>query len=63
MKPEGDKLPLIDSFGCAYVENEGEEKIIIICGYDGKIADCINSVYEYNITTNKVNILFVGTKN
>jgi hypothetical protein len=61
LKPEGDKLPEIDSFGCAYIENEGEEKIIIICGYDGKNENCLNSVYEYNITANKLNILFNGT--
>ena len=63
LKPEGDKLPEIDSFGCAYIANGEEEKIVIACGYDGKNADFLNSVYEYNITKNKISTLFPGTKN
>lgn len=34
--------------------------MIIICGYDAKQADYLNSVYEYNITKNRVNILYAG---
>lgn len=60
LKPEGEKLPEIDSFGCVYVGGKEEEKIVIICGYDGKKADYLNSVYEYNITKNKLSILFQG---
>lgn len=33
-----------------------------MCGYDAKNADYLNSVYEYNITKNKISILFKGTK-
>ena len=62
LKPSGDKLPEIDSFGCVYIASGEEEKIVILCGYDGKNADYLNSVYEYNITKNKVSTLFPGTK-
>lgn len=62
LKPEGDKLPEIDSFGCVYITAGQQEKIIITCGYDGKNAEYLNSVYEYNITKNKISILFPGTK-
>ena len=62
LKPEGDKLPEIDSFGCAYISNGEEERIIIACGYDGKNADYLNAVYEYNITKNRISTLFAGTK-
>lgn len=61
LKPDGDKLPEIDSFGHAYIANGDEEKIVIICGYDGSKAQYLNSVYEYNITKNKVSILFPGS--
>lgn len=58
MKPDGEELPEIDSFGCVYVKSGEEEKIIMICGYDGKNAIYLNSVYEYNITKNKISKLF-----
>ena len=34
MKPEGAHLPHIDSFSTVYIEENEEEKIIILCGYD-----------------------------
>jgi len=62
LKPSGDKLPEVDSFGYVYISAGDEEKIVMVCGYDGKNASYLNSVYEYNITKNKVSILFPGTK-
>ena len=35
---------------------------MVLCGYDGKNADYLNSVYEYNITKNKLSTLFPGSK-
>jgi hypothetical protein len=52
----------VDSFGYVYISAGDEEKIVMVCGYDGKNASYLNSVYEYNITKNKVSILFPGTK-
>lgn len=60
MKPEGEALPQIDSFGCVYLNHGGDEKIIIIGGYNGATAEYLNSVYEYNISKNKVSVLFAG---
>ena len=60
MKPEGECLPEIDSFGCAYLEKDGQERIIIVGGWNGATAEYLNSVYEYNIATNKVSILYEG---
>lgn len=37
--------------------------MIIICGYDAKNAEYLNSVYEYNITKNKISVLFSGNVN
>ena len=62
MKPEGETLPHIDSFGCVYLEKEGEERIVIMGGWDDEKADYLNSVYEYNITKNRISILFEGRK-
>ena len=45
-----------------YIASGEEEKIVIVCGYDGAKAEYLNSVYEYNITKNKVSILFLGSK-
>lgn len=45
-----------------YLASQEEEKIVVICGYDGKNADYLNSVFEYNITKNKVSTLFPGSK-
>jgi hypothetical protein len=44
-----------------YVASGEEEKIVIACGYDGKSADYLNSVFEYNITRNKLSTLFPGS--
>ena len=62
VKPEGESLPEIDSFGCVYLEKDGEERIIIVGGWDGGKAEYLNSVYEYNITKNRVSILFEGSQ-
>lgn len=35
---------------------------MIVCGYDGAKAEYLNSIYEYNITKNKVSTLFPGSK-
>ena len=61
MKPEGESLPEIDSFGCVYLEREGEERIVIVGGWNGEKAEYLNSVYEYNITKNRLSILFEGS--
>ena len=58
LKPEGEALPEIDSFGHVYLQQGEEEKIILIGGYNAAKAEYLNSVYEYNITKNKVSVLF-----
>ena len=60
--PVGESLPEIDSFGCVYLEKDGDELIIIVGGWDGAKAEYLNSVYEFNITKNKVSILFEGSQ-
>jgi hypothetical protein len=52
----------MDSFGCVYVDSGEEEKIVLLCGYDGRNAECLNSVYSYSITKNRVSTLFKGTR-
>lgn len=59
LHPEGEPLPELDSFGCVYVPG-AEERIVLLCGYDGRRADYLNAVYEYNITRNRVSLLFAG---
>ena len=40
----------------------GEEKIIIAFGFDENKASATNAVYEYNISKNKMSLLFPGTE-
>lgn len=54
LEPTGAVLPTIDSFGCVLVGS----KIFLICGCDGKTCQSLNSVYEYDIGSNKLTLLF-----
>ena len=50
LEPQGAVLPPIDSFGCVLFA----DKIYLLCGYNGKTCQLLNSVYEYDITNNKL---------
>jgi hypothetical protein len=58
LSPVGDSLPRLDSFGCVLSQREGEEVLIILCGYNTDRSAYSNAVYEYNIAKNKISILF-----
>ena len=62
IKPEGAKLPPLESFGAVAVQSADEEKIIIAFGFNELLSSPTNTVYEYNITKNKLSVLFEGTK-
>jgi N-acetylneuraminic acid mutarotase len=61
VKPEGVKLPALESFSSALLSS-AEEKIIIAFGFNEELASPSNAIYEYNIPKNKLSILFEGTK-
>lgn len=61
MKPEGVKLPAIESFSAVIVNKSDSEKIVIAFGFNEEKASLSNVVYEYDIAKNKLSILFEGT--
>jgi hypothetical protein len=61
LKPQGAVLPPLESFGAVAVSSADEEKIIIAFGFSETLSSPSNAIYEYNISTNKLSVLFEGT--
>jgi hypothetical protein len=60
LKPEGPKFPPLESFSAVLINNGAEEKIVIAFGFNETIASPSNTIYEYNISKNKLSILHEG---
>ena len=58
--PEGVELPPLESFSSLMISSNDEEKIIIAFGFNENKAELSNVVYEYNVSKNKMSILFEG---
>lgn len=47
-------MPFLDSFGCVLVGS----KVVMLCGYNGVKGQFLNSVYEYDIDSNTLTVLY-----